>query len=66
MTATSSKGRKIGRAKVKGSTYRGNHTREKNKVRRIIKYSAKDAEAYAKQHAIVTYYNKLVNKENMK
>jgi len=46
------KNRKIGRAarKPKTARYNTSHRREYNKLRRILRYSKKDAEVYARKH----------------
>lgn len=46
------KNRKIGRAtrKPKTARYKNLHRREYNKLKRILRYSKKDAEVYARKH----------------
>ena len=48
---TGKKGRKIGRNKIKGQTYRGRDTRAKNKSRRIAKDAARKSPRSGCGHA---------------
>ena len=50
------KGRKIGRNKNKCAQYKAMHTREKNKIKRVLKSSGRaEAEKYAKAHNLTAY-----------
>ena len=59
--AKSGGARKIGRNKEKCARYRAMHTREMNKVRRILRSNGWDAaQAYAAKNNVVGYLSKLV------
>ena len=65
MTAVTKKGgkknRKLGRDEKKCQLYQSRHTREKNKIKRILKSSGViAANAYAEKHDLVTYAKKLI------
>ncbi|HLA88124.1 MAG TPA: hypothetical protein VJL10_08885 [Anaerolineales bacterium] len=62
MTQAKSGGaKKIGRNKEKCARYRAMHTREMNKVRRILRSNGWDAaQAYAAKNGVVGYLSKLV------
>lgn len=70
--ATSSGGkkgsRKIGRDKVKCALYRSHKTREKNKIKRILRAHGNKgydiAYAYADKHGLTTYLKTLLNRKN--
>ena len=59
--AKSGGARKIGRNKEKCARYRAMHTREMNKVRRVLRSNGWDAaQAYAAKNNVVGYLSKLV------
>jgi hypothetical protein len=54
------KGRKLGRNKNKCAQYRAMHTREKNKIKRVLQSNGvKFAEAWAAKHGVVTLLHTL-------
>lgn len=56
--------RKIGRNAEKCKQYRAMHTREMNKVRRVLRSSGlKAAEEYAKANNVVGYLSRLLPQE---
>ena len=63
MAKQSSKGggaKKHGRDKDKCAAYKSMHTREKNKVKRVLRSSGKKAaEKYADQHNVLSYLKSL-------
>lgn len=55
--------RKLGRSVDKCKRYRDRHTREKNKVRRILKSSGRaEAERYAVTNGVVGYLASILQK----
>jgi len=52
--------KKIGRDKDRCSAYRSMHTREKNKVKRVLRSSGKkEAEKYADKYNVLSYLKSL-------
>lgn len=54
--------RKIGRALEKCKKYRSMHTREMNKVKRVLKSSGLiEAQKYAQEHGVSGYLSGIIN-----
>ena len=59
------KNRKLGRDKLRCNLYRVRHTREKNKLRRVLQSSGLSAaHAYASQHALASTLSALLARKN--
>jgi hypothetical protein len=56
------KNRKLGRAVIKCQQYKNTHTREKNKIKRVLQSSgAVAAKEYAEKNNLLTYLKGLQN-----
>lgn len=56
--------RKIGRSKDKCAKYAAMHTREKNKVRRVLKSNGRaEAEKWAIAHNVIGYLSTIINRK---
>lgn len=65
MASQGKKGRKLGRNKNKLAQYKGRHSREKNKLKRIVQSNGpKAALAYAAPHGLTSFAQTLIQKRS--